>query len=179
MSRPMTPQDQPQAATLCAHCGEPSNGRRFCCNACWDAHSPEPPRPSVEDAVQEALRSGCDCKHPMEWHGRHGCYAVGCLCANVGALNQPSPEPQAQPPVCCGKGPSADCSGCDEPPAPTLRALIERLRGLKFQVNDTRLWNSSAHARRDFARIADEIGQCADQLEALLTETDGPAPQKP
>lgn len=52
----------------------------------------------------------------------------------------------------------------DQPPAPTLRALIEQWRYIARQTLDTS--RSEVYAG------------CADDLEAALTETDGPAPQK-
>lgn len=66
------------------------------------------------------------------------------------------------------------CGYWDHPPQPSLTrtdlvAIRDKLDGLKFQVNDTSLWNSAAPARNDFVRIADEIGNCADQLDVLIT----------
>jgi hypothetical protein len=52
-----------------------------------------------------------------------------------------------------------------EPPAPTLRALIEELWPF--------LWAMDRHARDGFRSVMKRL-----EAAALLTETDGPAPQK-
>jgi hypothetical protein len=68
-----------------------------------------------------------------------------------------------------------------EPPAPTLRALIEQKieqwrekatgYAKRYGDADAEAWNTFVATRMGALR------DCADELAALLTETDGPAPQ--
>jgi hypothetical protein len=68
------------------------------------------------------------------------------------------------------------------PPAPTLRALIEQKieqwrekatgYAKRYGDADAEAWNTFVATRMG------ALQDCADELAALLTETDGPAPQK-
>jgi hypothetical protein len=68
-----------------------------------------------------------------------------------------------------------------DPPAPTLRALIEQKieqwrekatgYAKRYGDADAEAWNTFVATRMG------ALQDCADELAALLTETDGPAPQ--
>jgi hypothetical protein len=119
-------------------------------------------------------------------------------------LRQPPPDPPAptqEPHRCSGCGHRWDgplkgtelCGDCWRkgqsaifaPPATTLRALIEqkiekwraKARRFNFEADEDRRRRSVGLAESkewEASRLLD----CAAELKALLTETDGPAPQK-
>jgi hypothetical protein len=87
----------------------------------------------------------------------------------------PQDQPPAHAPECRKSDPEIDygmflpctCGASQpppDPPAPTLRALIEK-------------WRETAGYTTSLGEF-EALHECADDLEALLTETDGPAPQK-
>jgi hypothetical protein len=164
----MTPQDQPPAPTLwfCDACGREGppdtfneiNNRTMagfvvCKAPCKRQPPPDPPAPT-----QEPHRcSGCGHRWDGPLKGTE-------LCGD-----------------CWRKGQSAIFA----PPATTLRALIEqkiekwraKARRFNFEADEDRRRRSVGLAESkewEASRLLD----CAAELKALLTETDGPAPQK-